>query len=153
MHVIIARSTYLQLVCVYFKSLNNASSSSSGQQPVWGNTQVQQLLVLGIAGYLFSWELFCQCSGILIFGWDMWGLDFHGKWTAWSCSDANNNAYLSLPTQKYKKSLNVKINNLVNAVTNCITHCHCWCNLLFLYFCIDICDKCMVWRSQFKYLY
>ena len=38
------------------------ASSSSGRQLVHGNTQVPQLLVLGIVGYLFSQESYCFVS-------------------------------------------------------------------------------------------
>ena len=43
------------------------SSSSSGGQLVHGNSQVPQLLVLGIVGYLTSGESYCSVS-VQVFG-------------------------------------------------------------------------------------
>ena len=72
-------SVHLNLI--HFVCQFHTSLSSSGGQRVPGNTQVPQLTVLGIVGYFFSRESYC--SGILIFGRDMWGLDFRGVWTSY----------------------------------------------------------------------
>ena len=59
---------------------------------IWRTTCERQYSGATAACHWYSWLslqsrilLFCQCSGILIFGRDMWGLDFLGGWTARSC--------------------------------------------------------------------